>query len=322
MINTIGTFSAIWLVLWILLSILFVVFYPLMRPRLFALHPRYGSALLLAYWTGPFLVSLVSTLFLFMPTLESLLVNSHCHTDCQSHVPLIDSAGVAWFGVAVGSIVVLSLLLRFVFTMRRSLQLRKQFNFLGKAQAEYYAISSSCPLVFTLGWWNPRIYVSEGLLKSCNEHDISIILRHEHAHRERRDNLRLLLARLLSAILSGPLARRVMADLQLMTEQACDFRAAEKHGHIAVAETLLKVKRLLLEQPVTMPFSALAFAEREVETRIMALLKAGSRVSPRPWQMGALGTLAVICLLLLISPLHHGSEWVITFLTESTLHSH
>ncbi|MDP1933223.1 MAG: M56 family metallopeptidase [Gammaproteobacteria bacterium] len=322
MINTVGTFSAIWLVLWILLSILFVVLYPLVRPRLFALHPRYGSALLLAYWMGPFLASLFSTLFLFMPTVEALLVNTHCHSDCQSHVPLIDSVGLAWFGFAVGSIVVVSLLLQFSSTMHRSLQLRNQFNFLGKPKGEYYAISSSCPLVFTLGWWQPRIYVSDGLLKSCNERDLSIILQHEHAHRERRDNLRLLLARLCSAILSGPLARRLMTDLQLMTEQACDFRAAEKHGHIAVAETLLKIKRLLLEQPVTVPFSALAFAEREVETRIIALLKAGTRIAPSRWQMGALGTLAVVCLLLLISPLHHGSEWVITFLTDTTPHSH
>lgn len=322
MINTVGTFSAIWLVLWILLSVLFVILYPLVRSRLFALHPRYGSALLLSYWTAPFLVSLLSTLFLFMPTVETLLVNTHCHSDCQSHVPLIDSPGLAWFGFAVGSIVIMSLLGQFVSTMFRSHQLRRQFNILGKAKGEYYAISSSCPLVFTLGWWQPRIYVSDGLLKSCTETDLSIILQHENAHKERRDNLRLLLARLCSAILSGPLAKRLLTDLQLMTEQACDFRAAERYGHTAVAETVLKVKRLLMAKSVKVPFGALAFAEREVESRIMALLKADSRTSPKPWQMGALGTLAVICLLLLISPLHHGSEWVITFLTDSPLHAH
>lgn len=322
MINTVGTFSAIWLVLWIMLSILFVVLYPFVRPRLFVLHPRYGSALLLLYWTGPFLASLFSTLFLFMPAVETLLVNTHCHSDCQSHVPLIDSAGLAWFGFAVGSIVMLSLLVQIATSMRSSMQLRGQFNFLGKPKGEYYAISSSCPLVFTLGWWRSRIYVSDGLSQSCTEQDLSIILQHERAHKERRDNLRLLLARLCSAILSGPLARRLMTDLQLMTEQACDFRAAEKYGHVAVAETLLKVKRLLMTQPATVPFGALAFAEREVETRIMALLKAGSRISPRPWQLGALGTLAVVCLLLLISPLHHGSEWVINFLTDTAPHLH
>jgi hypothetical protein len=41
----------------------------------------------------------------------------------------------------------------------------------------------------------------------------------------------------------------MMVDLQLMTEEACDFRAAEKFGHIAVAETLIKVKRLLMAHP-------------------------------------------------------------------------
>lgn len=34
-----------------------------------------------------------------------------------------------------------------------------------------------------------------------------------------------------------------------MTEEACDCRAAEKFGHVAVAETLIKVKRLLMAHP-------------------------------------------------------------------------
>ena len=206
--------------------------------------------------------------------------------------------------------------------MRRSVQLHRQFNSLGRPLGEYYAIKSQCPLVFTLGWWNPSIYVSDGLAQGCDERDLSIILLHEQAHQERRDNLRLLLARLCSAILSQNLARQMMTDLQLMTEEACDFRAAEKFGHIAVAETLIKVKRLLMAHPSPLPMGVLGFAEREVETRIMALLNAASRVSPKPWQLLLLGASILLALLLLVSPLHHGSEWVITFLAADVPHLH
>lgn len=322
MINTIGTFSSIWLALWLTLSVLFVLAYPLLRPLLLRLHPRFGSTLLLAYWTLPFVASLSSTAFLFLPTAETLLVDAHCHDDCASHAPLIDSMGIAWFGVAIGSLAVLGLLLRFATTLRKSQQLHTQFGFLGKRRGAWFEMESECPLVFTLGWWKPRIYVSTGLLHACSADDLDIILQHERAHQARRDNLRLLIARLCCAVLPAPLARRILNDLQVVTEEACDFLAAERFGHVAVAETLLKVKRLLMAQPASVPQEAMAFAEREVEIRIKALLRASSRVSLRTWQLGLLLCGGLLMLVLMVGPLHHGSEWVISALTSSGNHMH
>ncbi len=43
MINSVGTFASIWLGLWLALSVLFVLVYPLLRPSLLKLHPRHGS---------------------------------------------------------------------------------------------------------------------------------------------------------------------------------------------------------------------------------------------------------------------------------------
>jgi beta-lactamase regulating signal transducer with metallopeptidase domain len=322
MIHTIGTFFAICLVLWLALSIVFVALYPFMRSWFMSLHPRYGSLLLLAFWTAPFIASLSSTLILFMPSIDSVLIDPHCHSDCSSHVPLISSTGLAWFGFTTGSIVFLLLIYRLLHTMYQSLQLRRQFNFLGRKHGDYYTINSRSPLVFTLGWWKPRIYISEGLSRACANKDLSIVLLHEQAHQERRDNLRLLMARLCSAILIGRLARNVMNDLRLMTEEACDFRAAERFGHVAVAETLLKIKRLLMNQPSALPQHALAFAERDVESRVIALLKGSALISPRPWQLGLLSVLLIFGLVLMVGPLHHGSEWIIALLTDSAGHVH
>lgn len=314
MINSIGSFAAIWLTLWLLLSIVFGVFYPLVRRFFNALHPRFGSVLLLQYWVAPFLVSLASAVFLFMPSVETLLVDSHCHENCESHAPLIESLGLAWFGIVIGSLVLLNLSVRLLLNMRRSRLLRSQFNFLSRSRGEFQAINSPTPLVFTLGWWNPCIYMSEGLYAACSDTDLAVILAHERAHLERRDNLRMLLARLCSALLPRRIANIMLEDLQLMTEQACDFRAAEKFGHVTVAETLLKVKKLLQSQPSPLPYSALAFAEREVETRILALLKPEQRLFLQHWQMALLGFATLAALLLMVSPLHHASEWVIALL--------
>lgn len=316
MINSIGTFASIWLALWLALSVLFVLVYPLLRPSLLKLHPHYGSTLLLAYWVLPFAVSLLSTLILFMPPAETLLVEAHCHVDCASHAPLIDSPALAWVGIVLATLVVTMLLWRFVTTLRRSRALHAQFDLLGRRRGPWYEMESDCPLVFTLGWWRPRIYCSSGLREACSAQDMDIILQHECAHQERRDNLRLLVARLCCAILPAPLSRHVLADLQVVTEQACDFRAAERCGELAVAETLLKIKRLLLSCPSLLPQDAMAFAERDVESRIKALLQASDRTSLRRWQLLALLALGVVLLVSTVGPLHHGSEWVISALGD------
>lgn len=320
MIYTLGSFAAIFLVFWLVLGILFLALYPLLRSVFLALHPRLGSALLLAYWTGPFLLSLLSTGFLFMPRVESVLVDAHCHEACSSHVPLIHSLGLASIGLAACAAVLLYLLLRCALTLRQAWQLRTQFGFLAQNQGAYHLLRAASPLVFTLGWWRPRIYVSEGLANACSQDDLAIILLHEQAHQERRDNLRLLMARLCSAVVGGRLARVILSDLQLLTEQACDFRAAEIHGHVAVAETLLKIKRLLTLAPVGAPALAMAFAERDVELRIRALLRARPRVCLHSWQIGMLLAALLLSMSLLISPLHHGSEWLITTLSSVHLH--
>lgn len=322
MINTLGSFAAIFLVLWLLLGVLFLVVYPLIRAAFLNLHPRFGSALLLAYWTGPFLMSLISTSFLFMPNVESVLVDAHCHEACTSHVPLIHSLGLASFGLLACATVLLYLALRCALALRQAWQLRTQFGFLAQDHGAYHLLRAACPLVFTLGWWHPRIYVSEGLSGACSDSDLSIILQHEKAHQERRDNLRLLVARLCSIVVGERLARVILSDLQLLTEQACDFRAAERFGHVAVAETLLKIKRLLMLKPGESPELAMAFAERDVELRIKALLRAQSRVCLQTWQMGMIASALLLSMSLMISPLHHGSEWVITALSNAHVHLH
>jgi Zn-dependent protease with chaperone function len=321
MISNFGAFFSIWLVLWLVLSATFVFAYPLLRASFLHLHPRYASSLMLVYWGAPLLGSLLSAIFLFTPITEILLVDVHCHGVCESHVtqeshaPQIGSKGLAWFGLTVGVVVLAFLLQRLLTTVVSAYRLDAQFCSLAKFRGEFFRIATQSPLVFTLGWWDPKIFISDGLASSCTDTELSIILKHELAHKKRRDNLRLLFARLSTALLSAALAKKVIADIQLATEQTCDFYAAEKYGHIAVAETLLKVKRLLMASAPQNLQGAVAFADSGIESRVLALLNAGERITLKSWQVAALVASAFSVLMVSVAPLHHGAEWVIAFVT-------
>ena len=147
-------------------------------------------------------------------------------------------------------------------------------------------LSADMPFAFSSGIIRPRIFLSTGLLSSLSEEEKRVIVAHERAHLERRDSLRLLLARALS-LAHIPFTRRLMlAHLQLATEQACDAIAAQQTRDASlVAELLLKIERLykyhfLSQAPLA--FSLLGENGNTLPQRIQALL-ASSVVARSSW---------------------------------------
>lgn len=311
MLDTLGSFSAIWLVCWLALTAVFMTVYPLLRPLLMRLHPRHSSALSLAYAAAPCLLSLAAVSLLFLPVAKSLLVPAHCHADCVSHAPVLAALPVAVAGIGVVLTVLLVLGIRVTLALSRGWRMRRQFDALSRPLGGYRLLDSDTPMVFTLGWLRPRVYVSSALQQHCQTSELDVVLRHEQAHRLRRDNLRLMLARMFCMGLPSAVAGRFLGDLQLFSEQACDFAAAERFGNVRVAETLLRVKRLLLQYVNPAPGWAQAFTGAEVSQRVQALLEAEARIRLPVWQQGMLASLVAIMLLMAVEPLHHGAEWVI-----------
>jgi Zn-dependent protease with chaperone function len=312
MINAAGSFAAIWLLCWVLLGLLFAAVYPSLRNQLLRLHPRICSGFLLAALSSPFLLSLLVTVFLFLPDSNSVLVDTHCHDDCSTHPPLLESGVLAWFGTLCLAGVLAGLTTRLVTTLRQSHSLHRQFAVLAVRREGYRLILTAEPVVFTLGWWKPEVYISEGLLERCSGQDLAVILSHEHAHRRRRDNMRGLAARILTAGMPTVTATAMRADLAGSIELTCDFEAAEQHGFLEVAEVLLRVKRIVLRHggSVPMPVGISAFAASEVETRIRALLDADKYTDLPRWQIGAVMGLGFSVTVLLVEPIHHAAEWL------------
>lgn len=305
-----GSFAMVWLLTWAACSLVLALFYSLLRKQLRRLHPAESSSVLLLLLAFPVLLSLVSTLLLFTPGLESSLVSQHCHENCQAHAPMVQSVELAALGLILMTAVVLLLAAKLVFHLHVSRRLMKQLHALAEPARNYWLLDDDKPLVFTLGWWRNRVFLTRGLLQHCSDSDLAIILAHESAHARRLDNIRLLLARLFLLILPPGLAKKLYADLHVFTEAACDLVAAEESDNIDVASTLLKVQRLAPSRFTYCDSSITsAFTGAETEQRIRMLLENGARAGRHRPIGSMLCALALLAgSLLLVDPLHHSIE--------------
>lgn len=320
MIDTIGTLCLIWLVLWLVLTLLLRGVYPLLRPVLFRLHPAHGSQMLLLLWSAPLILSLITTLLLLSPAFDEVLIGAHCHGECAPHVPSTSTSTLAWGGFALAVLATLSLTAHFAIGLWRGVRMGRQFAALSSRQPGYRLLDAIEPAVFTLGWWRPRVYVSRGLLANCSNEELAVILAHEQAHRRRRDNLRLLLGRVCTLVLPSVWRRPVVHDLHLLCEQSCDFAAAKRYGSLSVAQTLVQVGRVLRRSMA--PLQGISFDGSDLQHRVHALLREDSRRLLTRWQIAILAVAACLAVLLAVEPLHHGAEWMIGLLEHNMVVAH
>lgn len=319
MIEQLGSFALVWLLLWASLTLVFGFAYFLLRNSLVTMYPAHGSALILTYWTSPALLSLLLSVLLFYPQSGLLLISPHCHSNCGEHAPVMQAGVMSWVGLFIITVLIVSLVSRFFIMLVTGQRLRRQLDQLAERRRGFSELKVSDRAVFTLGWWRPRIYISSGLMAHCTEEQLAVIIDHEKAHRYRRDNLRLLLGNVFSLALP-PTWRRIMQhDLHLMTEQACDFASAARHGRLTVAETLVHVGRLL--KPGTNSGLAAGINGSDLNLRVQALLTHNCRAPLSAWHLSGLMMIMAVSVMLVLNPLHHGLEWLVTVI-QSPYHYH
>lgn len=307
-----GSFASVGLALWLASLAALLLVYPLLRQQLSKWHPATASRTLLLLLAVPFLLSLSTTILLFLPVAESRLVSAHCHENCQAHLPLFESVWLGGAGLLILIVVAFSILAKLLFNVRTARKLMTHLMRTSTDVGQWHQLADERPFVFTLGWWRNRIFLTEGLLRQCDVDDVAIVLQHELAHGLRQDNLRLLLARVLLSILPLRLTQAVYDDLHLFTESACDFAAAEVYGELEVAQTLLRVQKLLpTEYRYRDSQLCSAFTGAEVERRIRNLTAGVEQFSDV--QFGQSICLLALALLsfVLVDPMHHGIEWLL-----------
>jgi len=307
-LQVLGSFAALWMALWFACAALLALGYRAIRAPLLGWHPAIAGNLLLLLLAFPFLLSFSTTALLFTPAFGSL-VSVHCHTDCAAHMPVIATPGLVPIGLMLITLVCVLIWRRLALNLRTAKRLKAQLQRLARHQRDFKLLESEQSLVFTLGWWQPTIYVSEGLEQRCSQQDMAVILAHEHAHSKRLDNVRLLAASLFTLVLPARLAKLMKDDLHLLVESACDFEAAGRFGDLDVAETLLKVQRLSPAQSqIGRQAIYSAFTGAEIEQRVGALVQGRQRSLKQHAGLQFSVLVLIGTSLALVEPLHHGVE--------------
>jgi Zn-dependent protease with chaperone function len=263
-----------------------------------ALPPALRARVLLAWAAAPMAIATALIALVLSPSLGAALgvVADHCPAHaghvhlCLHHLP---ARGPGVLGALVLSTLVVlsgaalvhgfrSAMLGIVLTRVRSFELPSGVG----------VLPSPRPLALTVGWFRPRVLVSTALLERLTAAQLEIVVAHERAHVERRDALRVTAARVLALAHLPRVRRRIISDLTLACEQACDEAAARECGdRVLVAETIVAAERALgTARPFATP--GLAFGGGEVANRVESLLApplAGAAPSHLRWILLAAG---------------------------------
>ncbi len=300
--------------------------YPLLRARIQRLAPSLRARVISGVAAAPLALPAVLVFLCLLPSLLGVVASraDHCphHPEhfhlCVSHRPAalplpwaaasllgaLPVAGALWVGAAAASR---------ARGLRRALQLGSSATI----GSDVHVVASTVPICVTAGVLQPRIFVSEAFAAELPASQLQVAVEHERAHARRRDGLRKLAAAALSGFYLPSVRRRLLADLSLACEQACDAAAARRVGDpVRVAEAIVGAARLLDARRELR--GVCAFGGSTVPERVERLLgedpapDAPSKGGPA-WLL-ACSVVAAAALFALADPLHHGVEHFLAML--------
>lgn len=136
-----------------------------------------------------------------------------------------------------------------------------------------HVIDAELPLAVACGFARGEILLSRALVEQLDRSQLAVVLAHEAAHVAHRDSLWRFTARLLSGLQLPHTRRRLLAALELATEQRCDRVAADAVGsRVAVAATIVAVERIFRGEVHPLQGHGAGFVTSFVAERVQALL--------------------------------------------------
>lgn len=116
------------------------------------------------------------------------------------------------------------------------------------SQLGAWVVPSPELLCLSFGVLRPVIVISEGMLAQTTQQEREVMVGHEKAHLRRRDTLMRLVTQGATFLLLPYARRRLLRELDLSAERACDEDSASRLGdRLAVGETIIRVERLVVE---------------------------------------------------------------------------
>ena len=141
-----------------------------------------------------------------------------------------------------------------------------------KGKDDFIVISHPAPLAITMGFIQPKIVLSTGLISLLNEEELQAVIAHELYHKENRDPLTIfLMALCASTIWYIPILQWFNEQYRIIKELLADDYAIDKQGtSVNLSSALLKM--LKVGQHEKMAFAYASFADTSVNYRIDYLL--------------------------------------------------
>lgn len=121
-------------------------------------------------------------------------------------------------------------------------------------------------LCHAIGWWRPKVLVSDSIGQLVHPDELRAALAHEHAHHRRRDPMAILVLRAAGVLQPAVLSQIAEREFREAAEMAADAAAAYEVGDaLVVASALVQITRISIAVP------GLAMGCDAVERRVLAL---------------------------------------------------
>ncbi|MBW4540029.1 MAG: M56 family metallopeptidase [Myxacorys chilensis ATA2-1-KO14] len=165
-------------------------------------------------------------------------------------------------------------------------------------------LDQSAPFVAQIGFWNPELVISQGLLETLEPHHLEVVLRHEEAHAYYRDTFWFFWLGWLRRLTAWlPQTNALWQELLMLRELRADRWAAQQGDPLLLAEALLSVVSAsqMESDQLCAAFSSAVVKNRLAE-RIDALLdplEPLPETNPRAWLW-----LLLVVLPLAVVPFH------------------
>jgi len=304
------------------------VLYPAWRRQRLTTSPAARARGLLAWAAAPAVFALLMTSICFLPSVLGVVGAhaDHCarHDDhhphlCLVHHPANAGSAAGWtILVVVGGVLFLS-------SGRRLRQLWHTRRLLGALGAVgrwdvthgVRWVDTAAPLSVVAGLWGGEIIVSSSLARSLPANLLQVVVEHERAHVKRRDALRRVVAQLLCVAHVPAVRARLLADLSVACEQACDEEAARRVGdRLRVAHAIVSVERMFGAHGAGLGMLAPAFSGTDVVARVERLVNPPCDVSPSALRVSWLLVAGVAAAIAVADPLHHVTETALGLLAR------
>ncbi|TVU82920.1 M56 family metallopeptidase [Pseudoalteromonas neustonica] len=169
-----------------------------------------------------------------------------------------------------------------------------------------YVIEHHLPEAFTVGFFNPKVYITSGL-EALDEKTVQIVVQHELAHLKARDPLFKTLFSLFSWCFPSPTRAALQQSYTALTEQIADVGATQYFDGLDVAQALINVARFQRQQRITNDniFTS-HFSNEQITQRIQTLLTP-IPTTPKPLLIVTLFSFMAIALFTLstVDSVHH-----------------